>query len=334
MLKPADDYFHTDIQTPNPYWNESAWFPFSITARNINGFVYFYHRPNMRYTTGGVAVWDPTGEEMYDCLYYDFGNTFAMPEGCNMFDFALPNGLKVDCLQPLNKFAFKYGGESLYSGANCKMDLVWEGVLPPYQSGVPENQTEWCPAKAHYDQVGRMTGVVTIDGETLPIDCFSMRDHSWGPRNLVKNPRGFFTWGIASAQSAFHSQAVCSLPADQDPVADLALPVTAGWYLKDGVFGEIKSGQCACTARDAKGRPRTMELACQDNLGRQLRVVGRAKTTLNCVLYPYLMQWWVQFEWELDGQICHGELLDFLPLQQARQFIRSLTQRRAGDGAT
>jgi hypothetical protein len=324
VILPADDLFHKDIQTENPYWNESAWFPFNIPEKSVNGFVYFYHRPNMKYTTGGVALWDPSGEEMYDCLYYDFSNTFAMPEGCEMFDFALPNGLKVECIEPLKTFKFKYGGESLYSGANCKLDLSWEGILPPYQSGVPENQTEWCPAKAHYDQIGRMKGTVIIDEQLFQIDCLSMRDHSWGPRNLVKNPRGFFTWGITSEKSAFHCQAVCGLPASKDPIAGIPIPVTAGWYLKDGIFGEIEHGECSATERDASGRPLRMELSCVDRFGRKLLVKGKAKTILNCVLYPYLLQWWAQFEWELDGQACNGELLDFLPLQQARTFIRSL----------
>jgi len=324
MLLTSDDYFHKDEQSDNPYWNESAWFAFNIPEKSLNGFVYFYHRPNMAYTNGGVALWDPSGEEMYDCIYYDFGNTFALMEGFEMFDFELPNGLKVECIEPLQKFKFKYGGESLYSGAHCKLDLTWEGALPAYQSGVPENQTEWCPANWHYDQIGRMKGTVIVDGETFHVDCFSLRDHSWGPRNLVRNPRGFFTWGITSAKSGFHCQAVCTTPPDQDPVSGFAIPVLAGWYLKDGVFGEVKSGECAATERDANGRPLAMELSGTDHLGRKLAVKGRAKTILNCVLYPYLLQWWAQFEWELDGEVCNGELLDFLPLQQARQFVRRL----------
>ena len=324
MLLRSDDYFHKDIQTDNPYWNESAWFSFSIPERGVNGFVYVYHRPNMNYTTGGVALWDPSGEEMYDCIYYDFSNTFAMPKGCEMYDFTLPNGLSAECIEPLKKFKLKYGGESLYSGAHCKLELIWEGLLPPYQSGVPENQTEWCPAKAHYDQIGRMQGAITVDGERFDVDCLSLRDHSWGPRNLVKNPRGYFTWGITSAMSGFHCQAVSSLPPDQDPIDGTTLPVTAGWYLKDGVFGEVANGECTATERDGQGRPLRMRVSGVDRLGREFQAMGRAKTTLNCVLYPYLLQWWAQFEWQLEGQLCNGELLDFLPLQQARKFLRSL----------
>jgi hypothetical protein len=36
--------------------------------------------------------------------------------------------------------------------------------------------------RAHYEQHMRVTGTLSIDGETQEIDAFGLRDHSWGPR--------------------------------------------------------------------------------------------------------------------------------------------------------
>jgi nucleoside-diphosphate-sugar epimerase len=36
------------------------------------------------------------------------------------------------------------------------------------------------PATGHFDQAGRFQGTVTVEGETLHIECFSMRDRTWG----------------------------------------------------------------------------------------------------------------------------------------------------------
>ena len=34
----------------------------------------------------------------------------------------------------------------------------------------------------HFDQAGHVTGEMVLHGERIPIDCFSVRDRSWGPR--------------------------------------------------------------------------------------------------------------------------------------------------------
>src|ERR1044071_5403550 len=99
MIQPSADYFPPPSHAP--YWNESAWFGFNIPERLTSGWVYFYHRPNMNYTVGGVALWDPSGEYEWDCLYYDWCETVALQPGADMFDFATANGLTVKCNQPL-----------------------------------------------------------------------------------------------------------------------------------------------------------------------------------------------------------------------------------------
>jgi hypothetical protein len=151
-----------------------------------------------------------------------------------------------------------------------------------------------------------------------------MRDHSWGVRKLVTNTRGYFPWGIASETSGFQVYAMSDLPPDQDPIAGTRLRIAAGWYLKDGKYGGLSTGECTTTERGPDGRPLVIEITATDRLGRELKVRGKAKNTLQVLLYPFMMQWWSQFEWELDGQICYGEEMDFIPTQHARQFLRSL----------
>jgi hypothetical protein len=325
MIRPQDDHFHKDIMTDSPYWNESAWFSFMIPERSLSGFVYMFHRPNMGYSCGGIALWDPSGDQAYDCLYYDFGNIYPFDPAWDMYDYTMPNGLSLKCIAPLQTFEIKYGGNgSVWDGADCTAELEWNAFLPPHQTGQPEGQQEWAPAKQHYEQPGRMKGHVIVRGERFDIDCWSMRDHSWGVRKLVTNTRGFFPWGIASETSGFQVYAMSDLPAAEDPIAGIPLRIAAGWYLKDGTYGGLSSGVCSTTERGPDGRPLVIEITATDSLGRELRARGKAKNALQVLLYPFMMQWWVQFEWELDGQICYGEEMDFIPTQHARQFLRSL----------
>lgn len=38
------------------------------------------------------------------------------------------------------------------------------------------------PKAHHFDQTGHVTGMITLDNEPIAVDCFAMRDRSWGPR--------------------------------------------------------------------------------------------------------------------------------------------------------
>lgn len=325
MIRPVDDCFHE--RDTDPYWNESGWFGFMVPERHMSGFVYFYHRPNLGYSVGGVALWDPSGENVYDCLYYDWGDPYPMADGSEMFDFALPNGLTVAMPEPAQAFRFKYGrgAHGLYESAGCEMDLAWEAVAPPHDTGLPKGQDEW--GSGHYEQPGRMRGTIELHGETIDVDCFSHRDRSWGRRRVAKNPRANFPWAIASEDCAFHVLSIADVPPEDD---DGMGPdrVIAGWYLKDGEYGSISSGECRTLERGDDGRPVRKRVECVDSLGRRLQAEGHTTNTLVWNGYSYLFQWWCQVEWELDGRVAFGEEQDWWPLQQARQFIRSREARR------
>lgn len=320
MIKVEDDFFHTKSQ--DPYWNESSWFGFQLPERRMTGYVYFYHRPNLGYTVGGVALWDPTGENVHDCLHYDWGDPYPMPAGAQMYDFALPNGLRVQMLEPLKSFRFQYSNaeHGLYENRNCELDAVWTAIMPPHDTGLPQGQDEW--GRGHYEQPGRLKGTLKIGSEVIALDCFCERDRSWGRRRVAQNPRGFFPWAIASDTSAFHVFGAASA----SPESDDGLgpdPILSGWYLKDGVCGSITSGTRAIVERGRDGRPLRVRVRAVDSLGRALEADGRTTNMLVWNGYSYLFMWWAQVEWQFDGVTAYGEEQDWWPMQQARHFLRA-----------
>lgn len=320
MTRPEDDSFH--LGSTDPYWNESAWFGFNVPERKINGWVYFYHRPNMNYTVGGVAVWDPSGEYQWDCLHYNWGETIALPAGADMFDFTLDNGLAVACKQPLQTFQLNYTGDG------CAVDLTFDAVAAPQEArrggaaGLPSGTDDW--GRGHYNQPGRMVGTLELGGERIPVDCFTARDRSWGPRRFTTNPRGSFATAVASERSGFLSMAVSAQPRESDPCSGVADPVLFGWYLRDGTPSLLVSGTRTVVERDGRGRPLHVVVEAVDELGRELRAEGRARTWLWWHGYAFMFQFWTQLEWTFDGQTAIGEDQDFFPIQQARRFVRGL----------
>lgn len=320
-VTPADDFFHRG--SPHPYWNESGWFSFMNVERLMSGWVYFYHRPNIGYTVGGICAWDPSGSENYDCLAYDWGEPYPMRDGTEMFDFELDNGLKVSLVEPLKSYRFSYRGSSAYTAGGCELELTYTAPMPPHDAGMPGGLDEW--GKGHLDQSGRMVGTLQLGKDRIEIDCVSQRDRSWGVRKLQGNPRGQMIWAIGE-RSSFHALAVSRLPMDADPVIGTAESVIIGYYLKDGLYGDITLGKgtIKVVERDPAGRPLRYLLEATDSLGRSLQAEGKVRNMLNWQGYSWLMTFWSLVEWSFDGQVAPGEGQDYWPLQQSRSFLRSL----------
>ena len=319
MIRPEDDRLHRG--SVDPYWNESAWFGFTAPERTLTGWVYFYHRPNMQYSVGGVALWDPSGENTWDCLYYDWGNPAALPADAEMFDFTLDNGLSVRSAKPQESFALDFRAEG------CTLELNWDAIAPPQSAapigaGLPQGSDEW--GKGHYNQPGRMRGTVQLPGERLDVDCFYARDHSWGPRQYKTNPRGNFGSAVASEDSGFCVLAVSDQPPASDPCVRVDDPILFGWYLRDGVPSRLASARRMVTERGVDGRPLRVEVHGDDELGRELHAVGTCRNTLHWHGYGFMYMYWCYTEWEFDGQLVVGEEQDFFPVQQARRLLRSL----------
>jgi hypothetical protein len=325
MLKPEDDSFHRG--STDPWWNESAWFSFMAPERELSGFAYMYHRPNMSYSIGAIGIWDPTGDQDHDCLFYDWSEPSPLSADADMYRFALHNGLSVECIEPLRSFQITYrGGEQFYGGAGCDLQLRYDGILPPHDSGTPDGQTEW--SVGHYEQPGRMRGEITLHGERIEIDCYSLRDHSWGPRKLVNNTRGHFPWAIASETSGFAMWARSDLDPADDPVHGTTETVVGGWYLRDGVYGNVSEGIVQVDERGPDGRPLSVVTEATDHLGRRLTAHGRTRNNLHWRGYPWLSMWWGQTLWTFDGQQAFGEQQDFVPVQLRRKVARSLLAAR------
>ncbi len=117
----------------DPWWNESAWFGFAIPERAINGFFYYWVRPNMNIVAGGVAVWDAIGSHRDDCRYYHWFPFNPLPAGADMFSLRLSNGMSVQTLEPLRAYRLGFEAEA------CSLDLTWRGVTPAYDVSFGSN---------------------------------------------------------------------------------------------------------------------------------------------------------------------------------------------------
>ncbi|GAA0612613.1 hypothetical protein GCM10009547_13270 [Sporichthya brevicatena] len=318
-VQPSDDYFHRDTMSADPFWNESAWFPFYVAERDLSGFVYMNHRPNMNFSMTGVALWDPSGENMWDCIYHDW-HEFApldLQSDTEMFDYTTPNGLSVSCLEPLKAFSLQYDRDGV------RFDLRFDATMDVANSGFPDGSEEWGPH--HYEQGGRITGTVEVNNEEIAVDCGSNRDHSWGPRLYKDNPRGDFPWFNDGKGFALQMYNASDLPRDTDPITGTTEKAITGWIQRDGKVANIVQGSRTVLERRADGVPWRLAIEGIDELGRTVRAEGRCKNVLKWVPWARYLQFWSLCEWTLDdGSVQYGEAIEWFPGIQARKFLRSI----------
>lgn len=325
-----DDRFHR--RNDDPYWNESSIIVFQIPERKIGGHIYFYHRPNMNLSVGGPALWGPPGgEEIYDCLYWDWDTCQSLPAGAEMYDFSLRNSLTVRTIELQRSYHITYDRQGF------AMDVVWDAIAPPhpYTHRTPREADRdfaldgWLEQEGvqelpmgHYEQAGYLRGTIRLDGETIDIDCLCFRDRTWGPRKMDRHLRGSWTWGYASETDYFHTYSFTVTPIEADPIFDTTELVTYGMLCQDGVVGDIVEGKRRAVERDDNGLLRLDVIDATDHLGRTLHVEARPETRLKWTGYTEHFCWYNQGVVEFNGHRTWGLVSEYYPFAHARKLHR------------
>jgi hypothetical protein len=304
-LSKADQF----CPTPNndPYWNESSWFSFSIPGRKLHGMIYYFFRPNMNLLVGGPIIWDPSGCHTWNCLYNDWQHIQAIPTGARKYDFTAANSLTVQMIEP----AMKYG--IAYDRLGCRIELEWTAIANANETAMEEHaygaSTE---SRFHFEQAGRIRGTVELRGERCEIDCFSMRDCSYGRRVLGTTAKGGYFWAIADERTAFHAQT-------RGQYGEEA--VVGGFLLRDGEMHDLVSGTRRIVQAGAY-TPASWVLEATDGLGRTIQAECRTHSDLLFTGYPDIAITWSLLEVDFDRKKGWGDSQEFYPREDFRQRLR------------
>jgi hypothetical protein len=302
-LSQADRF--SDDRNDSPYWNESVWFSISKPEAHIHGFVQYYFRPNMGLLNGGPVLWDPSGTFTWNCLYYNWSHLQAAPPDAKKFDMTARNSLSVKVLEPLQRYSIRYDNEGL------RLDLVWQAIGPLHElktGHVGQQKT----AKFHIEQPGRLTGMIRLDDREIAIDCFSMRDTSFGPREYDSLATGGYFWGIA-ADSAFHAIVKGEGRIQQ---------AIGGFIWKDGQLASLVSGTRTITEFGPYG-PRRVEFEATDTMGRVMKANGHLDAGLIFTGYTDHTVEWSLTEWDWDGARHWGDNQEFRSAVSFRKIARN-----------
>ena len=173
-FSPEDDTYHE--ATDDRFWTETTWWSLNIPERRMGAWLHAGHHTNRGTVTWKVFLWDPTGADPGRLAYYRNSGEVPMPAGADLRNLQFPEGgFGVKMLTPLMDYHITFADAE----ADFGIEFEHRSVHPPRRFTPGEAPAMHNP---HLDQLGRLTGQVTLHGERIPIDCYSVRDRTWGPR--------------------------------------------------------------------------------------------------------------------------------------------------------
>jgi hypothetical protein len=320
----ADDCYHRPV-SDDPYLVETTWWSFNVPERRMGGWLHSQYHVNLGACTWRVFVWDPSSSDPAHLAYYRAVDKAPMPPEPDLRNITFPGGgFSVRMLDPLMNYAVAYSDPA----RNVAIELEHRSVHPPHRFTPGQPPMMFSP---HLDQLGHVTGTVTLRGERIAVDCYSIRDRTWGPRGghhgssqkaeyqrgefrvihpggprwrEVERQRGRgriqYMFGHVDATSGF-----LGFLRPQDGDAAGWSPVHVGWLLRDGAFARLDADRSRMRVyRDPEsGLTSHMEVQLSDRGGRTMRVEGSAVSRIaeRTAGGHSLMRW------DFDGSIGWGE---------------------------
>ncbi|HEX2382172.1 MAG TPA: hypothetical protein VHI95_06025 [Acidimicrobiales bacterium] len=310
----TDDNFHTP-ETDEWWEHETIWFWWFNAERKLGAWNYHYLRPNIGVAGGGLFVFDDTTWLHLEAPYYfNYSNT-PMPEQPDFRDFTFPSGERIQMLDPLHHYRITFADRD-----SIDLELDWRAVGKPWVrvGGQPHTkQGDQSSKPRHFDQFGHVTGALRLHGESIPIDCYAMRDRSWW------HLRPEF-WKRGGGTSTY-----ITCMADPDTAFFGAGP--GGFLLLDGVRRPLLSGSVR-RERDADwGFMRRIVVTGTDTDSREFEAVGDSVSRMATPISGVAGVCWQSLvRYEFNGVVAYGDDQDAWPLSTWAAFRR--TEKGLPDG--
>jgi len=187
-LTPQDDFIHATGSEDT--WRESYSFDFLDASARLSGF--------------GVMGVNPN-QQNADCVFALWRDDVLLVKSAK-WDYHIPRDIG-DERQQFGPLSFRPVApfktwEISYDDGYCRLELAFDSIHAPFSWKQPGSKDA---STHHYQQQGRYRGVARVGKDSVPVQGFGGRTHSWGPdaRDGVRR------WVSASAQFseklAFHS---------------------------------------------------------------------------------------------------------------------------------
>jgi hypothetical protein len=291
----ADDGLHA---LSDRWWEtETAWFSFHVPSRRLGGWLYTMVRPNIGTVAGGAWVWDDTAELPWEVCYSTNLSAMPLPADVDLRDVELPTGVAMRVVEPTMAYDLGY-----HDPGRLELALRFTGVMPPEPLTAVGSTFG---SAHHFDQLGRVTGELVLHGERIAVDCFGMRDRTWGPRPEHRPRRAAYVTGAVDADPAF--LAVTNTAVDGDD------PIAYGFLRRDGRTVALAGGSRVVSRHPDHGHVEQVTISASDAEGRSLRAVGTPVSRIVINRHSFI-DINSLLRWDVDGAEGWGEDQDMWPV--------------------
>jgi hypothetical protein len=260
-LTDADDGFHR-VNSGRWFEHETFWFSFSAPEHDgLGGWAYNYVRPTIGVSGGAVVVWDKSSWFHMEIPYYRGYSAMRIPEEAEPGVIDFPTGVRLETRKSLHRYRLSFD-----DSPRLAFDLIFDAVMAPWVHAVGH------PVE-HLDQVGHVTGSLMYDERRIPVDCYAMRDRSWGRTRSEK-------WEVAGRTSDPQWQRHGGRPVGYTWAADAERAIlfrgfdqaNAGFVALDGHRALIERGTRVLERHEPEGYIAAIRLEGVDVLGREFNV--------------------------------------------------------------
>lgn len=214
-------------------WNESYYFYFYDPQNNIGGFTRIGFTPNRKEGSG------------YLFLFYK-DEILVFHKSIEIFE--VPEVIQVEPLQFRPEWTITFSGVMAAEGTarNVSMMLTFHPLSAEfsYLECVDQSQREIgkVVCEDHYEQMGFIKGVITVDSQSYTFSGFGERDHSWGERDW--NAPDLWIYVTAHFDKAFGINIAKMLKDGQE--------IDAGFIMKKGENIPVKKVLTTLSEEPAK----------------------------------------------------------------------------------
>ncbi|NCG39703.1 MAG: hypothetical protein GWP30_01780, partial [Actinobacteria bacterium] len=194
-FKPEDDAFNHGADSEDWWFTETSWFSFHNVEYNIGGWLYTMLRPNIGTVAGGAWVWDDTAHLPWEVLYSQNFSALQIPEELNLPNLVLPTGVTIGVVDPGMVYSLGYDDPG-------KVTVVLNSAARQRLRPLGTAASTFGKA-AHFDQIGNITGHIELSGKKIEIDCWSMRDRTWGRRPENRPRQAGYVTGAVQGGAGF-----------------------------------------------------------------------------------------------------------------------------------
>lgn len=285
---------------------ETQYFGFSVPEAGIHSFNYLWHHPNLHVLSGVTWVWsgiklNAVSAELCDIRTYM--NDSALKD--DLHEYRLDSGYGVKILEPLRRFHLSYA-DPVRDNA---IDLIYEAIAEPVMFGDGN----------HFEQPMHVKGELVLRGQRHAVDCFNVRDRSWGkPRPETNQTMPPISWmtGIFHRGLAFNCTVCDQASSNPELSGAFALPdaktLFGGWIQRDGTLGRVMQARKRVERSPGALLPMRIDLQLRDEHGRVLDLRGELIASCPWQSWGNTISNISMMRWECEGHVAYGDCQEAL----------------------